>query len=82
MKEASGKEVTVKSQNEAYLKSLGLSDSDYVVISYANGMRSKRNRSALLAHINSLALSDEQKAKLAEALGFEVKNGKVVEKEE
>ena len=82
VKDASGKEVTVKSQNEAYLKSLGLSDSDYVVISYANGMRSKSNRSALLAHINSLALSDEQKAKLAEALGFEVKNGKVVEKEE
>ena len=49
-------------------------------------MSKKTNRESgwyfLLFDINSLALSDEQKAKLAEALGFEVKNGKVVEKEE
>ena len=81
-KDASGKEVTVKAQFVDYMKKLGLSESDYVVIAYANSVRDKQTRAALLAHINSLALSDEAKAKLAEALGFEVKNGKVVEKEE
>jgi hypothetical protein len=81
-KDAQGKEVTVKEQNEAYLKSLGLSEGDYTVISYANGMRSKSNKAALLTYINSLSLSDDVKAQVAQTLGFEVKDGKVVEKSE
>ena len=81
-KDDAGREVTVKEQLEAYMQNLGLSDSDYLVIAYALGYKSKDNKAAILAYINSLSLTPEAKAQIAERLGFEIKDGVVVEKEE
>ncbi len=81
-KDASGKKITVSEQFVEYAKNLGLPESDYVVITYANGVRNKTNRAAFIAYINSLSLSPEIKAQIAERLGFEIKDGVVREKEE
>ena len=81
-KDASGKKITVGEQFVEYAKNMGLSESDYVVITYANGVRGKSNRAALIAYINSLSLAPEIKAQIAERLGFEIKDGVVREKEE
>jgi hypothetical protein len=81
-KDASGNKITVGQQFVEYAKNLELSESDYVVITYANGVRNKANKAALLQYINSLSLSPEIKAQIAERLGFEMKDGVVVEKTE
>ena len=77
--DASGKEVTVKSQFVAYAQSLGLSDGEYAVVAYANGVRDKQTRADILKYINSLGLSEEVKRLVAERLGFAISNGAVVE---
>lgn len=81
-KDASGKKITVGEQFVEYAKKMGLSESDYVVVTYANGIKNKTNKAAIIAYINSLSLSAEAKAQIAERLGFEIKDGVVVEKEE
>ena len=77
--DASGKEVTVKSQFVAYAQSLGLSEGEYAVVAYANGVRDKQTRADILKYINSLGLSEEVKRLVAERLGFAISNGAVVE---
>ena len=77
--DASGKEVTVKSQFVSYAKSLGLSDGEYAVVAYANGVRDKKTRADILKYINSLGLDEETKTRVAERLGFVIKNGAVSE---
>jgi hypothetical protein len=77
--DASGKEVTVKSQFVSYAQSLGLSEGEYAVVAYANGVRDKQTRADILKYINSLGLSDEVKKLVAERLGFAITNGAVVE---
>ena len=81
-KDASGKKITVGEQFVEYAKNMGLSESDYVVITYANGVRGKSNRADILTYINSLSLAPEIKAQIAKRLGFEFKDGVVREKEE
>ena len=73
-----GKQVTVKEQFVAWAQNLGLSEAELSVILYANGVRDKASRERLLAVINTAGLSDEDKAKIAEKLGFVIKNGTVV----
>ena len=82
IKDVKGKETSVKTQFVDYLQNLGLPESDRVVVAYANSVRDKETRAALLEHINSLSLTDEQKAVIADKLSLEVKNGKLVEKKE
>ena len=79
IKNADGKEVTVKQQFVDYAQNLGLSDEAYTVIAYANGVRDKQTRADILKYINSLALSEEMKRLIAERLGFVIKNGAVSE---
>lgn len=74
-----GKQVTVKEQFLDYAKNLGLSDADYLVITYANGVRDKTATARLIEYINSLSLDGDVKAKIADRLGFAVKNGVVCE---
>ena len=81
-KDASGKKITVGEQFVAYAKNLGLSESDYVVITYANGVRNKTNKAALIQYLNAMQLSADVKKQIAERLGFEYRDGAVVEKEE
>jgi hypothetical protein len=78
-KDASGKEVTVKEQFVDWARSLGLSEGEYAVVAYANGVKDKQTRADILKYINTLALSEEMKRLIAERLGFSVKNGAVVE---
>ncbi len=80
--DARGKKITVRSQMLAYMESLKLSESDYLVVAYANGVKDKETKAAFLQYLNALALSEEIKKQIAERLGFEVKDGRVVEKEE
>ena len=77
-----GGQVTVKEQVGAYVQNLALSEGEQTVMLYALGYRDKTTTAALVAHINSLNLSDEDKAKIAERLGFSIKNGAVTEKAE
>ena len=74
-----GKQVTVKEQFLDYANNLGLSDADYLVITYANGVRDKTATARLIEYINSLSLDGDVKAKIADRLGFAVKNGVVCE---
>lgn len=82
VKNDKGKEVSVRDQFVEYAQNLGLSESDLLVVEFANGVRDKKTRAALIEHINTLTLSDEQKAVIAEKLSLEVKDGKLVEKKE
>ena len=77
-----GKEITVKEQFAEYVKNLNLSDSDYILISYANNYRGEKTTKALHKYINSLSLSEADKEQVAKALGFELKNGQLVKKDE
>ncbi len=79
IKNADGKEVTVKQQFVDYAQNLGLSDEAYTVIAYANGVRDKKTRADILKYINSLGLDEETKTRIAERLGFVIKNGAVSE---
>ena len=81
-KDELGREVTVREQFDEYVQNMGLSESDYIVVRYANGYRDKTTKAALLQYINSLSLSEDVKQRIAETLGFEVKNGVIAEKEE
>jgi hypothetical protein len=80
-KNARGEEISVKDQFAAYAKNLGLSDNDLLVVLYANGYRDAKTKAELLKYINSLSMSADDKSKIAETLGFEIKNGRMVEKE-
>ena len=82
IKDSKGKEVSVRDQFVEYAQNLGLSESDLLVVEFANGVRDKKTKAALIEHINTLTLSDEQKAVIAEKLSLEVKDGKLVEKKE
>ena len=77
-----GKEVSVKDQFVKYVENLRLSDADKLVVLYANGYRDAATKKKMLAYINALSISEDEKAKIAERLGFAVENGKVVEKKE
>lgn len=77
-----GKKKTVKEQFVDYAANLGLSDGDLLVISYANGVRDKETKAAFLQYLNAMQLSEDVKRQIAERLGFEVKDGAVVEKSE
>lgn len=77
-----GKEVTVKEQFVEYARNLGLSEADLLVVLYANGYRDKSTKAAMIAYINSLPLSDLEKSKIAERLGFDYRDGIVSEKED
>ncbi|MBP3376197.1 MAG: hypothetical protein J6L83_05485 [Clostridia bacterium] len=77
-----GKEVSVKDQFVDYVENLRLSDADKLVVLYANGYRDAATKKKMLAYINALSISEDEKAKIAERLGFAVENGKVVEKKE
>ena len=77
-----GKEVSVKEQFVDYVENLRLSDADKLVVLYANGYRDAATKKKMLAYINALSISEDEKAKIAERLGFAVENGKVVEKKE
>lgn len=81
-KDASGNKITVKDQFVDYAANLGLSAEDLLVISYANGVRDKATRAAFLQYLNSLSLTAEIKTQIAERLGFELKDGVIVEKTE
>jgi hypothetical protein len=81
-KDASGNKITVKDQFVDYAANLGLSAEDLLVISYANGVRDKATRAAFLQYLNSLSLTTEIKTQIAERLGFELKDGVIVEKTE
>jgi hypothetical protein len=70
----------VREQFVDYAQNLGLSQNDLLVILYANGYREAKTKAAMIAYINSLAISDEEKQRIAERLGFAVENGKIVEK--
>jgi hypothetical protein len=80
-KNARGEEISVRDQFAAYAKNLGLSDKDLLVVMYANGYRDAKTKAELLKYINSLSMSADDKSKIAETLGFEIKNGRMVEKE-
>ena len=82
VKDSKGKEVSVRDQFVEYAQNLDLSESDLLVVEFANGVRDKKTRAALIEHINTLTLSDEQKTVIAEKLSLEVKDGKLVEKKE
>jgi hypothetical protein len=75
-----GKEVSVKDQFSDYAQNLGLSEADLLIVLYANGYRDSKTKAAVIAYINSLSLSADEKTKIAERLGFGIENGKVVEK--
>ena len=75
--DSEGREITVRDQIAAYVKNLGLSESDEVVMLYALGYRDKTTKASMLSYINSLSLTDEEKAKIAEKLGFDIVNGAV-----
>jgi hypothetical protein len=77
-----GKEVSVKDQFVKYVENLGLNEADKLVVLYANGYRDAATKKKMLAYINSLSISEEEKTKIAERLGFAIENGKVVEKKE
>ena len=77
-----GKEVSVKDQFVDYVENLRLSDTDKLVVLYANGYKDASTKKKMLAYINALSISEDEKAKIAERLGFAVENGKVVEKKE
>ena len=79
-KTSAGKVVTVREQFVDYAQNLGLSQNDLLVILYANGYRDKATKEAMMAYINSLTISAEEKSKIAERLGFAIKDGVVVEK--
>lgn len=79
-KTISGREVSVREQFVDYAQNLGLSPNDLLVILYANGYRDAKTKAAMIAYINSLAISNEEKQKIAERLGFGIENGKIVEK--
>ena len=82
VKSDKGKEVSVRDQFVEYAQNLGLSESDLLVVKFANGVRDKKTKAAFIEHINTLTLSDEQKAVIAERLSLEFKDGKLVEKKE
>jgi hypothetical protein len=75
--DSEGREITVRDQIAAYVKNLGLSESDEIVMLYALGYRDKTTKASMLSYINSLTLTDEEKAKIAEKLGFDIVNGAV-----
>lgn len=77
-----GKKITVKTQMLEYMDSLKLSESDHLVVAYANGVRDKETKVAFLQYLNALSLSEDVKRQIAERLGFEYKDGRVVEKAE
>ena len=77
-----GKVVSVKDQFVKYVENLGLNEVDKLVVLYANGYRDAKTKKKMLAYINALSISEDEKAKIAERLGFAVENGKVVEKKE
>jgi hypothetical protein len=77
-----GKEVSVKDQFVKYVENLGLNEADKLVVLYANGYRDAKTKKKMLAYINSLSISEEEKTRIAERLGFALENGKVVEKKE
>lgn len=79
VKDTEGKEISVRDQFVEYAQNLKLSDSDYLVIAFANGVRDKKTKAAFIEYINSLKLLDRQKAVIAEKLSLEVKDGKLVE---
>lgn len=76
-----GKTVSVKTQLLEYLDTLKLDNSTYTVVAYANGVHDGETTAAMLEYINSLALSDEVKARVAAALGFTVQDGKLIKSE-
>ena len=80
--DSEGREITVRDQIAAYVKNLGLSESDEVVMLYALGYRDKATKENILTYINSLSLTDEEKARIAEKLGFDIVNGAVTLKVE
>lgn len=82
VKDANGEEISVRDQFVEYAQNLGLSEGDYLVVAFANGVRDKQTKAAFIEYINSLKLSDEQKATIAEKLSLEIKNGKLSEKKE
>lgn len=77
-----GKEVSVKDQFVKYVENLGLNEADKLVVLYANGYRDAATKKKMLAYINSLSISEGEKTRIAERLGFAIENGKVVEKKE
>ena len=77
-----GKKVTVKEQVEDLLDEMELSKAERLIINYALGYKGADNTKALLKHLNSLAISDEQKLSIATAFGFAVVKGKIVEKQD
>ena len=77
-----GKKTTVKEQFVDYAANLGLSDNDLLVISYANGVRDKETKAAFLQYLNAMQLSADVKKQIAERLGFEYRDGAVMEKTE
>jgi hypothetical protein len=77
-----GKIVSVKDQFVKYVENLGLNEADKLVVLYANGYRDTATKKKMLAYINSLSISEEEKTRIAERLGFALENGKVVEKKE
>ena len=81
-KDQDGKEISIKDQLTEYLAELEVEDNERLIIEYALGYKSKENKAKIIAYINSLNLSEEAKKQIAERLGFEIKNGIVVQKTE
>lgn len=77
-----GKEITVKDQVAEYLDLLEIGEDERTIISYALGYKGKDNKAAFLAYANSLRLSENDLKLIAERLDFDIKNGKLEEKEE
>lgn len=77
-----GKEITVKDQVAEYLDLLEIGKDERTIISYALGYKGKDNKAAFLAYANSLRLSENDLKLIAERLDFDIKNGKLEEKEE
>ena len=82
VKNDNGKEVSVRDQFVEYAQNLGLSESDLLVVKFANGVRDKKTKAAFIEYINTLTLSEKQKTVISEKLSLEIKDGKLVEKKE
>ena len=68
-----------KVQVERYLRTLGLSRAEQMIILYAAGYRSDANKQAVLRAIRSSSMTAEEKATVARALGFEVKGTRIIQ---
>ena len=67
-----------KAKVNDYVKTLKLSRGEVAAVMYAAGYRGEAVVSALIEHANSLSLSEEQLADLAELLGARVVRGRLV----